>query len=334
MTRPFSSDRRSFLSICVALNLAATSLFIGCNKEDDKGTSSGSGGKTLTVGFSQIGAEAGWRTAETNSIQDEAKARGIKLKFSDGQDNQQTQIAALRSFIAQNVDAIILAPIEKDGWDNVLKEVQQAKIPVILVDRGMTADPSLYVTQISSDFIDEGHRAGEWMAKKMNGKASIAELQGKPGSTPAIDRGKGFADEIAKHPEMKVIKSQTANFTRKEGKEAMEAFLKSPEGPQINAVFAHNDEMAIGAIQAIEAAGKKPGTDIVVVSIDAVKDALVSMTEGKLNCSVECNPLLGPAAFDAVAKALKGEAQPKKTIIQDKIFDQDSAKDALPGRKY
>lgn len=350
MTRLFTSNRRSFLSACFVIGVVALGGFVGCNKEDDKGTSSsssggsstastgssaGGAGKGLTVGFSQIGAESSWRTAETNSIQTEAKNRGINLKFSDAQGKQENQIQALKTFINQGVDAIILAPKVETGWEPVLKEVKAAKIPVILVDRGVTvSDNSLYTTLIASDFVEEGRMAAEWLAKKTNGKANIAELQGSPGAAPAIDRNKGFMTEIGKHADMKVIKSQTGDFTRTGGKEVMEAFLKSPEGAQINAVYAHNDEMALGAIQAIEAAGKKPGTDIVVVSIDGVRDAFVAMTENKLNCSVECNPLLGPAAFDAVAKAVKGDAQPKKTIVQDKLYDQDSAKDALPSRKY
>ena len=356
MTRLFPSNRRSFLSACLVLGVVALTGFAGCNKEDDKGAASGGGGsgrgtspsastgssgggggagKGLTVGFSQIGAESSWRTAETNSIQSEAKERGINLKFSDAQGKQENQIQALRTFVAQGVDAIILAPVVETGWDPVLKEIKQAKIPVILVDRGVTvADSSLYTTLIASDFVAEGRMAGEWLAKKIEGKASIAELQGTPGAAPAVDRAKGFKEVIDKNPGMKIIKSQTGDFTRSKGKEVMEAFLKSPEGAQINAVYAHNDEMALGAIQAIEAAGKKPGTDIIVVSIDGVRDAFVAMTEGKLNCSVECNPLLGPAAFDAAAKAVKGEPLEKKTIVQDKLYDQATAKEALPSRKY
>ncbi len=206
---------------------------------------------------------------------------------------------------------------------------------MILVDRGVdVGDDSLYTTLIASDFVAEGRMAGEWLAKKTNGKANVAELQGTPGAAPAIDRKKGFGEAIAKHPGMKIIKTQTGEFTRSRGKEVMEAFLKSPEGAQINAVYAHNDEMALGAIQAIEAAGKKPGQDIIIVSIDGVKDAFQAMVDGKLNCTVECNPLLGPAAFDAVQKAVAGETLPKQTIVEDKLYDQSMAKDAIATRAY
>ena len=325
-------DRRVLL--CASLSLALAFAF-SCDKGDSSKSTGSTGGKKLTVGFSQIGAESSWRTAETNSIRSEAEARGVDLKFSDAQQKQENQIKALRTFVAQGVDAIILAPVVETGWEPVLKEIKQAKIPVVLVDRGVSvSDDSLYTTLIASDFIAEGRMAGEWMAEKTLRRANIAELQGTPGAAPAIDRAKGFAEVIAKHPEMKIVKSQTGEFTRSKGKEVMEAFLKSPEGGQINAVYAHNDEMALGAIQAIEAAGKKPGTDVIVVSIDGVRDAFQAMVDGKLNCTVECNPLLGPAAFDAVEKAVKGETLPKKTIVQDKLYDQTTAKDVIASRKY
>lgn len=290
--------------------------------------------KKLTVGFSQIGAESAWRSAETQSIQDEAKKRDVNLKFSDAQQKQENQIKAIRVFLAQGVDAIILAPVVETGWEPVLKEVKRAKIPVILVDRGIkVSDESLYTTLIASDFVSEGRLAGEWLAKKLGGKGSIVELQGTPGAAPAIDRKKGFEEAIAKNPGLKIIKSQTGEFTRSKGKEVMEAFLKA-EGENIAAVYAHNDDMALGAIQAIEEAGLKPGTDVIVVSIDGVKGAFEAMVAGKLNCTVECNPLLGPAAFDAIEAVKAGKTLPKKTIVKDEVFEQSVAKDVIGSRKY
>lgn len=290
--------------------------------------------KKLTVGFSQIGAESAWRSAETESIRGEARKRGVNLRFSDAQQKQENQIKALRTFLAQGVDAIILAPVVETGWEPVLKEIKRAKIPVILVDRGIkVSDESLYTTLIASDFVQEGRMAGEWLAKKLNGKGNIVELQGTPGAAPAIDRKKGFQEVIAKSPSLKITKSQTGEFTRSKGKEVMEAFLKA-EGKNINAVYAHNDDMALGAIQAIEEAGLKPGTDIIVVSIDGVKGAFEAMVAGKLNCTVECNPLLGPAAFDAIEAVKAGKNVPKKTIVKDEVFDQSVAKDVIGSRKY
>ena len=290
--------------------------------------------RKLVVGFSQIGAESAWRTAETESIVSEGKKRGIDLKMHDAQQKQENQIKALRSFVAQRVDAIILAPVVETGWQPVLREVKRANIPVVLVDRGIKVpDQSLYATLIASDFVQEGRMAAEWLAKKLNGKGNIVELQGTTGAAPAIDRKKGFEQGISKYPGLKIIKSQSGDFTRSKGKEVMEAFLKA-EGKNIQAVYAHNDDMALGAIKAIEEAGYKPASDIIVVSIDGVRDAFNAMVAGKLNCSVECNPLLGPAAFDAVEAILAGKTVPKKTIVQDQLFDQSNAKNVIDTRKY
>lgn len=290
--------------------------------------------KKLVVGFAQVGAESGWRTANSESIQEEAKKRGIELKFVDAQQKQENQIKAIRSFIAQKVDVIMFSPVVETGWEQVLEEAKKANIPVILSDRAVKADPSLYRTFIGSDFVEEGRRAATWLAKKMGGKANIAELQGTPGSAPAIDRKKGFEEVLAKYPDMKVIMSQTGEFTRAKGKETMEAFLRSPDGKKINALFAHNDDMALGAIQAIEAAGLKPGKDIIIVSIDGVKGAFEAMVAGKLNCTVECNPLLGPTLFDAAEKIAAGQPVEKRIPSQESVYDQSQAAKELPNRKY
>jgi galactofuranose transport system substrate-binding protein len=290
--------------------------------------------KQRTIGFAQVGAESAWRTAETESIRAEAAKRNVNLKFSDAQGKQENQITAVRGFIAQGVDAIILAPVVETGWEPVLLEAKQAKIPVVLVDRGIkTTDDTLYTTLIASDFIAEGKMAAEWLAKKTGGKAAIVELQGTTGAAPAIDRKKGFEDGIQAFPDMKIIASQSGDFRRSNGKEVMEALLKK-HGKEITAVYAHNDDMALGAIQAIEESGAKPGTDVIVVSVDGVKDAFTAMVDGKLNASVECNPLLGPMAFDAAEKAIANQTLPKKTVVQDKLFDTTSAKDVIATRKY
>jgi galactofuranose transport system substrate-binding protein len=326
------SKKIAFLLLSCAVAVA------GCTKKE---TTPGEGaantattGKALTVGFSQIGAESAWRSAETESIKSEAQKRSVQLNFADAQQKQENQIKALRTFIAQKVDAIVLAPVVETGWEPVLRDVKSAGIPVILVDRGIkVADESLYSTLIASDFVQEGRMAAEWLVKKTGGKANIVELQGTPGAAPALDRKAGFAEVVAKHPEMKIIKSQTGEFTRAKGKEVMEAFLKA-EGKKINAVYAHNDDMALGAIQAIEEAGMKPGTDITVVSVDGIKPAFEAMVAGKLNATVECNPLLGPAVFDAVQKITAGETVPKLTVVEDRVFDQTTAQAAIGTRLY
>lgn len=291
--------------------------------------------KKPVVGFSQIGAESGWRTANTDSIKAEAAKRGIDLKFADAQQKQENQIKALRSFIAQGVDVIAFSPVVETGWEPVLREIKTAGIPVVLSDRAVkVSSPDLFVTFIGSDFVEEGRRAGEWLAKKVGGKAVIAELVGTPGSAPAIDRKKGFEEVLAKNPGMKIVKSQSGNFTRAEGKQVMEAFLKSPGAKQITALFAHNDDMALGAIQAIEEAGLKPGKDIIIVSIDGVKGAFEAMVAGKLNCTVECNPQIGPQLFDLIERVAAGQKVPARVAVQEGVFDETKAAAALPSRTY
>lgn len=335
--------KNSFLGAPLgAFALAAVLSISGCKPgTETPAPSSSDGGSTpapaassLTVGFAQVGAESSWRTAETESIKAEAEQRGVNLKFSDAQGKQENQIKAVNGFIAQGVDAIILAPVVETGWEQVLKEAKDAEIPVVLVDRGLkVSDDSLYTTLIASDFVAEGRMAGEWLAKKTAGKASIIELQGTPGAAPAIDRKKGFEEAIKAHEGMKIIASQSGDFRRSGGKEVTEALLKV-HGDQVTAIYAHNDDMALGAIQAIEEAGKKPGKDIILVSVDGVKGAFEAMVKGTLNCTVECSPLLGPLAFDAVEKAVAGEELPKKTIVDDQVYDQSVAADVIDSRKY
>jgi simple sugar transport system substrate-binding protein len=309
------------------ITVAASLVVAGCGQKS-------AGGKHLVVGYSQIGAESGWRQANTDSIKAEAKKRGIELKFSDAQQKQENQIKALKSFVAQKVDVIMFSPVVESGWKPVMAEIKAAGIPVIVADRRPDVDESMYVTFIGSDFVEEGRRAGEWLAKKMNGKANIAELVGTVGSAPALDRAKGFREVLAKYPGMKIVISQSGDFTRTKGKEAMEAFLKSPQGRSANALFAHNDDMALGAIQAIEEAGLKPGKDIIIVSIDGVKDAFQAMVDGKLNCTVECNPLIGPQLFDAVEAVVAKKPLPKRIVVQEGVYDQTVAKSVIGSRQY
>jgi len=293
--------------------------------------------KKIVLGFSQIGAESEWRTANTNSIKETAAKDGIDLKFSDAQQKQENQIKALRSFIAQKVDVIAFAPVVESGWDTVLKEIKAAKIPVILTDRSVDSkDTSLYVTFMGSDFTEEGRKAGRWLLEKVKntqGDINVVELQGTVGSGPAIDRKKGFEEIIKSEPRIKIIRSQTGDFTRAKGKEVMEAFLKA-EGKKINVLYAHNDDMAIGAIQAIEEAGLKPGKDITIISVDAVKGAFEAMMSGKMNVTVECSPLLGPQLMSAVKDLVAGKTLPRRIVTQEGIFPMEVAAREFPSRKY
>jgi len=295
------------------------------------------GQKKIVLGFSQIGAESEWRTANSESIKSAAAEAGIDLKFSDAQQKQENQIKAIRSFIAQKVDVIGLSPVVESGWDTVLKEAKAAKIPVILTDRSVDSkDTSLYVTFMGSDFAEEGRKAGRWLLEKVKGKSgdvNVVELQGTVGSGPAIDRKKGFEEIIKSEPRIKIIRSQTGDFTRAKGKEVMEAFLKA-EGKKINVLYAHNDDMAIGAIQAIEEAGLKPSKDITIISVDAVKGAFEAMIAGKLDVSVECSPLLGPQLMAATKDLIAGKTLPRRIVTEEGIFPMEVAAKEFPKRKY
>jgi len=303
-----------------------------CQKDDTGGTGDGK----ITLGFSQTGSESGWRTANTKSINEAAAAAGITLKFLDAQGKEENQIAAIRSFIQQKVDVISFSPLKVTGWETVLKEAKDAKIPVVLTDRGVeTSDTSLYVCLLGSDFTAEGVRAGEMMKKVMKdhvGPVNIAQLEGSTGSAPAIERTKGFAQSLGSDAKFKIVVTQSGEFTRAKGKEVMEAFLKAH--PEINFLFAQNDDMGLGAIQAIEAAGKKPGTDVKIVAIDAITDGFKAMAEGKINGLVECNPLLGPQLMEVVKKVKAGQTVERRIVTIEKDYTQDQAAAELPNRKY
>ncbi|MFF0083248.1 ABC transporter substrate-binding protein [Streptomyces canus] len=334
-------SRRNFLT--AAVGVAAATGLAACAKEDDSssGSGSGSGGsKALVLGFSQVGSESGWRSANTDSVKAAAKEAGYNLKFSDAQQKQENQISAIRSYITQGVDVIAFSPVVVTGWDAVLKEAKAKKIPVVLTDRSVeTSDESLYVTLVGSDFTEEGRRAGKILEKViakagLKGQVKIAQLEGTTGAAPAIERAKGFKEVMeADHADdWKIVVSQTGDFTRAGGKQVMAAFLQS--NPDVNVLFAHNDDMAIGAIQSIEAAGKKPGKDILIVSIDGVKDGFVAMSEGKINAIVECNPLLGPQLMEVVQKVKDGKTVERWIKTKEGDFMQDQAAAALPTRKY
>ncbi|AWS43451.1 ABC transporter substrate-binding protein [Streptosporangium sp. 'caverna'] len=290
----------------------------------------------ITMGFSQVGAESGWRTANTKSVQESAKTAGVELKFSDAQQKQENQIKAIRSFVQQKVDVIAFSPVVESGWDTVLKEAQSAKIPVILTDRAVdSADTTLYKTFLGSDFVEEGKKAGQWLVeeyKDSKDPVNIVELQGTTGSAPANDRKAGFAEVIAADPKFKIAASQTGDFTRAKGKEVMDAFLKST--PDIDVLFAHNDDMGLGAIEAIEGAGKVPGKDIKIITIDAVKDGMQALADGKISYIVECSPLLGPQLMDLAKKVVAGEQVPARVVTEETAFTQEQAKAALPTRQY
>jgi ABC-type sugar transport system substrate-binding protein len=301
---------------------------------------SGKSGGTITMGFAQVGAESGWRTANTKSIQETAKKDGITLKFSDAQQKLENQIKAIRSYIQQKVDVIAFSPVVETGWDAVLQEAKRAHIPVILTDRAVDSkDTSLYKTFLGSDFVKEGQKAGQWLLDNAStsdvngdGKINVVEIEGTTGAAPAIDRKKGFEDTIASDSKIKVIASQTGDFTRDGGKQVMEAFLKSQK--DIDVLFAHNDDEGLGAIEAIKAAGLTPGKDIKIITIDATKDGMTALSQGEISFIVECNPLLGPQLMDLAKKVIAGESVPQRVVTEETTFDQAQATAALPTRQY
>ncbi|WP_431943418.1 ABC transporter substrate-binding protein [Micromonospora marina] len=327
------STARTVMAAFAGVLLAASMAACG---NSDTGGGSGDGTDKIVLGFSQVGAESGWRTANTTSIKEAAAEAGIELKFDDAQQKQENQIKAIRNFIQQKVDVIAFSPVVESGWDTVLKEAKDAKIPVILTDRAVdSADKSLYKTFLGSDFVKEGRLAGEWLVeqkKAASGPVNIVELQGTTGSAPANDRKKGFAEAIAANPNLKIVASQSGDFTRAGGKQVMEQFLKA--NPKIDVLFAHNDDMGLGALEAITAAGKVPGKDITIITVDAVKDGMQALADGKFNFIAECSPLLGPQLMDLVKKVKAGEEVPARIETEETTFTQEQAKEALPNRKY
>jgi ribose transport system substrate-binding protein len=320
-------NRRPVIAFAfVVLAIAALAL-TGCRKE---GGGSSTGGKKegkLRVGFSQMENNGPWRIAETKSMRDEAAKRAdrFELVVTDARGDIANQVANVEDLIAQRVDAIFLAPQQEKGFEGVLQAAREAKIPVFLLDREVEGTPGQdFVAFIGSNFVEEGKRAGEWLAKQTNGKAGIIELLGTAGASVARDRHDGFAEAIKAHPDMKIIASQTANFTRAEGQKVMENLIQA-HNKNITAVYTHNDEMALGAIQALKAAGMQPGKDVLIVSVDGQKSALEAIMRGEMNVTVECNPRFGPVAFDTLEKYLRGEKIEPKIIVPDKFFDQSNA---------
>jgi galactofuranose transport system substrate-binding protein len=288
-----------------------------------------SSGAGLTIGFSQIGSESAWRTAFTDAVKAEAEARGINLLFSDAQQSQENQIAAMRAWLAQgDVDAIILAPVIETGWDDVLQEAADAGVPVVIVDRNVDSDPSLFVTRVSSDFVHEGRLAAAWLAQATSGKCNIVELYGTVGSAAAEDRHTGFMDVISLFPDMQIIKSETGDFVRTNGKQVMESILSSEDPSNICAVFAHNDDMGIGAIEAMKEAGVAPGKDILMVSVDSIPDIYDALDAGETNATVELSPFMGGPAFDAAIAYLNGEEVPKWIPVGGGLYTTRAAYDA------
>lgn len=303
--------------------------------DNNEGTNDNSAEKKV-IGFSQVGAESEFRTANTESVRSGLEAAGYEVNFSDAQQKQENQLKAIRSFIAQDVDAIVLAPVVETGFETVLQEAKDAEIPVFLIDRAVDVEADdLWVSFLGSDFVEEGRKAARWTLEEFEGEkdVKIVELQGTVGSAPAIDRKAGFEEILGDDSNFEIIDSQSGNFTRSEGKEVMEAFLKS-NGDEIDLLFAHNDDMAIGAIQAIKEYGLDPGTDIKVIGMDAVRGAFEAMIDGDMNVTIECNPLFGPQLADLIDAYFAGEEIENRVVVEEGMFEMHEAEELLPTREY
>jgi galactofuranose transport system substrate-binding protein len=340
----------------LAALLVALALIVACSppgaKTEDEG--SGGGGKQAqqdiaqasgdvckvkppnlkledaVVGFSQSEKEVNpFRIAETQSIRSEAKKRNVKeLVYTNANSQASKQISDIRDMIAQDVDAIIVAPLLEEGMDPALNAAHEAGIPVFLIDRETAGKPCEdYITFMGSDFFKQGKRAADIMADLTNEKGKVAVLEGTPGASVTIDRTEGFEQQLKKYPDMEIVASQTGEFLRTKGQTVMEQLIQS--NPDIDAVYAENDEMALGAIQALKDAGKDPGQDVKVVSIDGTEQAVQSITTGDINAVIETNPRFGPLAFDTIEDFLAGEPIPQKIIVQDDIYTKKNAQEKL-----
>jgi len=283
----------------------------------------------IIVGFSQIGAESAWRTCNTRSVQDAAAEKGVQLVYDNAEQKQENQIKAIRSFIAYQVDVIVFIPIVTDGWDNVLQEARDAGIPVLVTDRKIdVADQSLYAGFIGTDSLKEGRNAGLFVLDKFENERklfdqtkehiNIVELFGTEGSSVATGRAEGFREVLKDHPEFRIVYSKSGDFLRSKGYELAVEFLDEYE--DIDVIYSHNDGMTLGAIEAMEEKGLRPGTDIVIVTIDAQQAAIDALREGKVNCVIECNPKTGPEIIKLAEKLAAGESIPRVQYVHEEVF--------------
>lgn len=290
----------------------------------------------IIVGYAQLGSESAWRQANTASVKKAAEEAGVSLIFENAEGAQEVQKQIIKDFIIKKVDVIIFPPLVATGWEDILTEAKNAGIPVIIADR--TIEPNntnLYSVFVGEDFMMEGKKAAKWLVDNTNSKnkVNIVELKGLAGSSPAVDRAIGFRSVVSQHPNISFIDSAPGDFIKVKGKLEMKKLLKK-HGRKINVVFAHNDDMALGAIEAIEEYGLRPGKDILIISVDGEKALLQAIKNGEANMSAECTPLLGPALMTAARKLHNGEKVPKKIIMEEKTFTIKNVDKELPLRTY
>jgi ABC-type sugar transport system substrate-binding protein len=330
LVRTGRSRRLSLVWLFAAALIAAVVCLSGCGERETRD-------ERIKLGFSQLGSGSSWRRANTASIQSAAETSNIRLLFDDAQGQQANQIIALREFIRQKVDVIAISPIVRNGWDEVLREAKAAGIPVIVTDRPLeTADESLYISRVGPDFAEEGRRAGRWLVEHYKDAAedvNIVELRGAAHEAPTSERKQGFEEGIAANPRLKLLRSEDAHSNADKAREIMARLLQE-EGQRLHVVFVHHDNMALAAINAIEAAGLRPAQDIVIVSIDGERTAFKAMVEGKLNVTVECSPLLGPLLMTTVTEIVAGKPVARRFVMEEAVFPMDTAATEIARRQY
>ena len=330
---------RATLLLAAFLALALLLPLGGCAPRSAPEDTAGDGGEdTVLLGFSQLGRESAWRMGNSRDIQEAAERAGVQLMYDNAQQEQENQIKAIRSFIAYQVDVIAFAPIVEQGWDTVLTEARDAGIPVLLTDRFIvTEDPSLYVGYVGADFLAEGRKAGAFLVEKADREGltglKIVELSGTLSSTPMQQRSSGFREMIAGDARFEILETVSGDFLRSKGKECMIALLERHE--RIDVLFSHNDSMTLGAIEAIEEAGLRPGEDIIIITVDGEQAAIDLLQEGKINCVVECTPMLGDIIMDLTKKLAAGEEIPRVTHPEEDVFCEfDADLMDIPPRGY
>ena len=337
---------KKLIAIMLALVMVLALAACGGKAEAPAAEAPAADGELITVGFAQVGHESDWRMANTADYQKVfSKENGYDLMFVDCDNDNAVQIEAVRTSIQQDVDYIVLAPIQSAGWEAVLQEAKDAGIPVIVADRQVDADASMYDAFIGTDTKVEGNLAGQWLEEYLNGaEANILVIEGSVGASAAIGRRDGFNEIAANHPEWKILDSQSGDFTQTGGQEVMESFLKTYKG-QFNVLVCHNDNEAYGAMDAMDAAGVTYGVDgdVIIISFDATHDGLQYTLDGKIHCNVECNPIQAQYVADLIQKMEAGESFDTYTLVKDEAFvapgitsqyAQTMTQEILDGRKY
>lgn len=293
-------------------------------------------GRRIVIGYSQVGQESEWRLLNTASIKQSAEKFNIELLFEDADQSQERQIASIRRFIEENVDVIVVSPVVRDGWDEVLGEANRAGIPVVMSDRNVDADDGLVTTYIGADFTEEGRRAMRWIRDHIEADQEplkILQMEGNRGASPTEERRKGFEEVLEECPQYELVYSRYGDFTYEGGQKIIREYLAEQEW-DIDIIYSQNDDMALGAIEELKKHGIAPGTDVKIVSVDATKPAFRAMIRGELNCAVECNPVLGDQLMKAVRDLVSGKPMPLRIITEEKVYDESVAEELIKTRLY